>query len=165
MRRGNGASMRRPPFLVDSDHGEAIWQIRQGARAGLHAYGRVVVPPQRREDRRQDVRRAVAVTDHDRAEVGAIVDGAGDVPDRRRPMGDHRVQRRQRHAPAWWLNLRSQPDASVQIGRETYPVTAVEAAGDERERLWRRTADMYEGYDGYARKTTRKIPVVLLQRR
>jgi deazaflavin-dependent oxidoreductase (nitroreductase family) len=67
--------------------------------------------------------------------------------------------------PAWWLNLRSQPDASVQIGRETYPVTAVEAAGEERERLWRRMADMYKGYDGYARKTTRKIPVVLLQRR
>jgi F420H(2)-dependent quinone reductase len=67
--------------------------------------------------------------------------------------------------PAWWLNLRSQPEASVQIGRETYPVTAVEAAGEERERLWRRMADMYKGYDGYARKTTRRIPVVLLHRR
>jgi deazaflavin-dependent oxidoreductase (nitroreductase family) len=67
--------------------------------------------------------------------------------------------------PAWWLNLRSQPQASIQIGRETYPVTAVEAVGEERERLWRRMADMYKGYDGYARKTTRKIPVVLLQRR
>jgi deazaflavin-dependent oxidoreductase (nitroreductase family) len=68
--------------------------------------------------------------------------------------------------PAWWLNLRSQPAASVQkIGRETYPVTVVEAAGEEREHLWRRMADMYSGYDGYARKTTRKIPVVLLRRR
>jgi deazaflavin-dependent oxidoreductase (nitroreductase family) len=67
--------------------------------------------------------------------------------------------------PAWWLNLRSQPDASVQIGRETYPVTAAETAGEERERLWRRMADMYKGYDGYARKTTREIPVVVLQRR
>jgi F420H(2)-dependent quinone reductase len=67
--------------------------------------------------------------------------------------------------PAWWLNLRSQPAASVQIGRETYPVTAVETAGEERERLWRRMADMYKGYDEYARKTTRAIPVVLLRRR
>jgi deazaflavin-dependent oxidoreductase (nitroreductase family) len=67
--------------------------------------------------------------------------------------------------PAWWLNLRSRPDASIQIGRETYPVTAVEAAGEERERLWRRMADVYQGYDGYARKTTRKIPVVVLHRR
>jgi deazaflavin-dependent oxidoreductase (nitroreductase family) len=67
--------------------------------------------------------------------------------------------------PAWWLNLRSQPAASVQIGRETYPVTAVETAGEERERLWRRMADMYKGYEEYARKTTRAIPVVLLRRR
>jgi deazaflavin-dependent oxidoreductase (nitroreductase family) len=67
--------------------------------------------------------------------------------------------------PAWWLNLRSQPDASVQIGRETYPVTATETAGDERERLWRLMADVYKGYDGYARKTTRAIPVVVLSRR
>jgi len=67
--------------------------------------------------------------------------------------------------PAWWLNLRSQPDASAQIGRETYPVTAAETTGEERERLWRRMADMYKGYDGYAQKTTREIPVVVLQRR
>ncbi len=67
--------------------------------------------------------------------------------------------------PAWWLNLRSQPDACVQIGRETYPVTAVETTGEEREHLWRRMADAYKGYDGYAQKTTRTIPVVVLQRR
>jgi deazaflavin-dependent oxidoreductase (nitroreductase family) len=67
--------------------------------------------------------------------------------------------------PAWWLNLRSQPDASIQIGRQTYPVTAVETAGEDRERLWRRMADMYKGYDAYAQKTTRQIPVALLQRR
>ncbi len=67
--------------------------------------------------------------------------------------------------PAWWLNLRSQPDASVQIGREAYAITAVVAAGGEREQLWRRMADMYKGYDGYARKTTRTIPVIVLQRR
>lgn len=67
--------------------------------------------------------------------------------------------------PAWWLNLRSQPDASVQIGRQTYLVTAVETAGEDRERLWRQMADMYKGYDGYARKTTRQIPVAVLQRR
>ncbi|WP_406044102.1 nitroreductase family deazaflavin-dependent oxidoreductase [Micromonospora sp. NBC_00898] len=67
--------------------------------------------------------------------------------------------------PAWWLNLRSQPDASIQIGRQTYLVTAVETAGEDRERLWQQMADMYKGYDGYARKTTRQIPVVVLQRR
>ncbi len=67
--------------------------------------------------------------------------------------------------PAWWLNLRSRPDAVVQIGRETHPVTAAEAGDADRDRLWRRMADKYKGYDGYARKTTRKIPVVVLRTR
>src|SRR5437667_8009890 len=62
--------------------------------------------------------------------------------------------------PAWWLNLRARPEGSVQVARETYPVRAVETTGEQRELLWRRMADMYKGYDGYARKTTRKIPVV-----
>lgn len=67
--------------------------------------------------------------------------------------------------PAWWLNLRSRPDSVVQIGRDTYPVTAAQASGADRDRLWRRMADMYKGYDAYERKTTRKIPVVVLRRR
>ena len=67
--------------------------------------------------------------------------------------------------PTWWLNLRARPDARVQMGRETFPVTAVEVAGDDREVLWRRMADMYRGYDRYAQKTTREIPVVALHRR
>lgn len=67
--------------------------------------------------------------------------------------------------PAWWLNLRSRPEASVQIGRQTYNVAAVAAVGEDRQRLWLRMADMYKGYDGYAQKTTREIPVVMLRRR
>jgi len=67
--------------------------------------------------------------------------------------------------PAWFLNLRSQPSASVQVGRQTHPVTAVQTAGEERARLWRSMAAMYKGYDGYAKKTTREIPVLVLQRR
>jgi deazaflavin-dependent oxidoreductase (nitroreductase family) len=67
--------------------------------------------------------------------------------------------------PAWWFNLQASPDATVEVGRETYPVTVAEATGDERDVLWRRMADMYPGYDGYAQKTDRKIPVAVLQRR
>lgn len=70
-----------------------------------------------------------------------------------------------RRHPAWWLNLRAHPDASVQVGRQTNAVTAVEMTGEERERLWRSMADMYKGYDGYAKKTTRRIPVVVLHKR
>jgi deazaflavin-dependent oxidoreductase (nitroreductase family) len=67
--------------------------------------------------------------------------------------------------PAWWLNLQTTPEATIQIGRETYPVSATTTSGEERDKLWRRMADMYKGYDGYVEKTTREIPVVLLARR
>jgi F420H(2)-dependent quinone reductase len=67
--------------------------------------------------------------------------------------------------PAWWHNLRSTPQASVEVGRNKFAVTAAEVGGEERERLWRGMADMYSGYDGYARKTDRTIPVVVLSPR
>ena len=38
-----------------------------------------------------------------------------------------------------------------------------DAEGDERERLWRALADVYPGYDRYAQKTSRRIPVVVLE--
>jgi deazaflavin-dependent oxidoreductase (nitroreductase family) len=66
--------------------------------------------------------------------------------------------------PAWLHNLRSQPSAAIEIGREKVAVAAAEAKDEERERLWRVMADMYSGYDEYARKTDRAIPVVVLQR-
>jgi protein-S-isoprenylcysteine O-methyltransferase Ste14 len=42
-------------------------------------------------------------------------------------------------------------------------VRARDAEGEERERLWRALADLYPGYDRYARKTSRRIPVVVLE--
>lgn len=69
------------------------------------------------------------------------------------------------HHPAWLLNLRSRQQASIEVGRRTIPVVAAEATGAERERLWRRMADMFSGYDRYAGKTARRIPVVVLRPR
>jgi len=65
--------------------------------------------------------------------------------------------------PAWWLNLKSDPRAEVQVGRERRAVSAEEAEGEERERLWRAVVDVNRGYEGYQRSTTRRIPVVLLR--
>ena len=64
--------------------------------------------------------------------------------------------------PEWWLNLRSQPAAEVQIGPDTRAVVARKAEGDERERLWRAVVELYHGYDEYRRMTSREIPVVVL---
>lgn len=65
--------------------------------------------------------------------------------------------------PLWYLNLRANPRAAVTVGRETSTVQARDAEGEERERLWRSLADVYPGYDGYAKKTSRQIPVIVLE--
>ncbi len=65
--------------------------------------------------------------------------------------------------PLWYLNLRANPLAEVTVGRDTHEVRARDAEGEERERLWRALADLYPGYDRYAQKTSRRIPVVVLE--
>ncbi|MDP2674398.1 MAG: nitroreductase family deazaflavin-dependent oxidoreductase [Dehalococcoidia bacterium] len=65
--------------------------------------------------------------------------------------------------PSWWLNLKSNPRANVQVGRERRAVSAEETTGEERERLWRAVVDINRGYEGYQKSTSRRIPVVLLR--
>ena len=67
--------------------------------------------------------------------------------------------------PAWWLNLREHPDAEVDLGRERRAVRARTATDEERERLWPRVLEQFEGFDSYASYTQRKIPLVMLERR
>lgn len=66
--------------------------------------------------------------------------------------------------PAWSLNLGADPRATVQIGKESFPVTATVTTAEERERLWPLVVETYGGYAGYEKKTSRQIPVVLLER-
>jgi deazaflavin-dependent oxidoreductase (nitroreductase family) len=65
--------------------------------------------------------------------------------------------------PLWYLNVQANPQAQVTVGRETRDVRARDAEGEERERLWRALADLYPGYERYAQKTSRRIPVVVLE--
>ena len=65
--------------------------------------------------------------------------------------------------PAWVGNLVAHPDATVRVGRQVRPVRAREAEGAERERLWAMAASAYPGYEAYARRTSRRIPVVVLE--
>jgi deazaflavin-dependent oxidoreductase (nitroreductase family) len=65
--------------------------------------------------------------------------------------------------PLWYLNLLANPLAEITVGRKTQAVRARDANGEERERLWRQLADVYPGYDRYAQKTRRRIPVVVLE--
>jgi deazaflavin-dependent oxidoreductase (nitroreductase family) len=67
--------------------------------------------------------------------------------------------------PAWYHNLRANPDAMVQIGSEHRPVHARVATPQERERLWPKAVATYSGYDGYQQRTEREIPLVVLEPR
>ena len=66
-------------------------------------------------------------------------------------------------SPAWWLNLQHEPRATVRLGRITHDVVAREAMPAERERLWAQATARAPGYLGYQRRTTRRIPIVLLE--
>lgn len=67
--------------------------------------------------------------------------------------------------PAWFHNLRANPDASAQVGAERRPVRARVATGAERDRLWRRAVEAYRPYADYQARTDREIPVVVLEPR
>lgn len=66
--------------------------------------------------------------------------------------------------PDWLLNLRAQPRVEVALqGGPPRPMLARIAEGAERERLWRRITTTNPRYAGYQRRTSREIPVVVLE--
>ncbi len=64
--------------------------------------------------------------------------------------------------PAWASNLRADPRASVSRGPEVWTVRAYEAGGEERERLWLLVSAAFPVYEFYRRRTTRSIPIFVL---
>jgi F420H(2)-dependent quinone reductase len=66
--------------------------------------------------------------------------------------------------PAWYHNLRANPDTTVQIGSERRRVRARVATPEERERLWPKAVATYSGYRDYQQRTEREIPLVILER-
>jgi deazaflavin-dependent oxidoreductase (nitroreductase family) len=69
----------------------------------------------------------------------------------------------QHQHPAWYHNLRAQPEATVTVGGVPRRVRAHEATGEERDRLWQRDLEVYPGRTAYVRRAgNRPIPVVVL---
>jgi deazaflavin-dependent oxidoreductase (nitroreductase family) len=66
--------------------------------------------------------------------------------------------------PDWFHNLRANPQVTVEVGDDTFPARARVAEGAEYERLWSRQKDLMPGFAEYEAKTTRVIPVVVLER-
>ncbi|HEX8968164.1 MAG TPA: nitroreductase family deazaflavin-dependent oxidoreductase [Chloroflexota bacterium] len=67
--------------------------------------------------------------------------------------------------PDWYHNLVAHPDVTVEVSGERFEAHARVAEGDERERLYAAQAAIMPGFAEYQRKTSRQIPVVVLERR
>lgn len=66
--------------------------------------------------------------------------------------------------PAWYRNLEANPLAELRLGRRTWPVRAVDAAGSERSELWDRFVAANPDYVEYAERAGgREIPIVILE--
>jgi deazaflavin-dependent oxidoreductase (nitroreductase family) len=66
-------------------------------------------------------------------------------------------------SPDWYHNLVANPRASVEVEDRTVNVMARVAEGETRERLWTLQKELYPGFADYEAKTTREIPVVVLE--
>ena len=64
--------------------------------------------------------------------------------------------------PDWFENLMANGGGTIQVGKESIPVTAEVVPSPERERLWDEAVKIYPTYNDYAKKTDREIPVVAL---
>ena len=66
--------------------------------------------------------------------------------------------------PAWYLNLSANPEVTVEIGTEKFAARASVPEGEERDRLYAQQAATMPAFNEYQEKTTRRIPVVVLER-
>src|SRR5207302_5129848 len=67
------------------------------------------------------------------------------------------------HHPAWFLNLRDNPDVEVKTKEGTRKMRARVASPEERARMWPLVTADHKNYAGYQTKTEREIPLVLLE--
>jgi deazaflavin-dependent oxidoreductase (nitroreductase family) len=66
--------------------------------------------------------------------------------------------------PSWYHNLVANPEATAEVGGETFQVRAHEVHGEERERLFAAHAARMPQFDKYQARTERLIPVLVLER-
>ena len=64
--------------------------------------------------------------------------------------------------PDWYHNLRAHPNVTIEVGTDKIGVVAAEAAGEERDRLFRALVELSPSFADYQTKTDRVIPVIVL---
>ncbi len=66
--------------------------------------------------------------------------------------------------PDWYYNLLANPEVTVEVGTETYPGRARLTGDDERTEIWERQKAVWPGFADYEKKTSRQIPVFVIDR-
>jgi deazaflavin-dependent oxidoreductase (nitroreductase family) len=66
--------------------------------------------------------------------------------------------------PQWYQNLVAQPEVQVQVRADRFAARARTANPEEKPALWKLMANIWPSYDEYQTRTTRAIPVVILER-
>ncbi|MBV8981498.1 MAG: nitroreductase family deazaflavin-dependent oxidoreductase [Acidimicrobiia bacterium] len=66
--------------------------------------------------------------------------------------------------PDWFYNVKANPEVTVEVGTDTVKARARVADGEERDRIWERQKQLMPGFAEYEQKTSRQIPVIVLER-
>jgi len=66
--------------------------------------------------------------------------------------------------PSWYYNLLADPHVTVEADKQTFEATATITDGEERQRLWNQHAAERTEFQDYPNKTSRLIPVIVLER-
>jgi deazaflavin-dependent oxidoreductase (nitroreductase family) len=67
--------------------------------------------------------------------------------------------------PDWFHNLVAHPEVTVEVGSETFDAAAIVLEGMPRQHLWTKIVELYPFFAEHQAKTTRQIPVIVLERR
>ena len=67
--------------------------------------------------------------------------------------------------PKWYLNILADPHVEIQIKADKFAAVARTAGSPERELIWKEALKTWPRYDEYQSRTTRQIPVVVIDRK
>jgi deazaflavin-dependent oxidoreductase (nitroreductase family) len=65
--------------------------------------------------------------------------------------------------PSWFFNIRSNPQATIQVKDKHIQVTAEIAGPEKKPELWARLVEVAPNFAGYQKRTSREIPMVILR--
>jgi deazaflavin-dependent oxidoreductase (nitroreductase family) len=69
------------------------------------------------------------------------------------------------HHPGWYHNIKANPDVEIVVRGKRKKMRAHIATPEEKQRLWPEVVKKYRGYGQYQTRTTRDIPLVILDPR